>query len=229
MTVLELISASLRLINALASSETPDANVAVDARTSLNCLLGEWMNDGLISLTEQQIFNTVINTSSYTIGTGMTWVGHKPLKVLSAILSDGSNDYPLEIIGENDYLNIGDKSTVGQPKFLFYKPSNSTGTVYLDCKPDKVYAITLVSQAAFVEYSANATVIDLPTGYLNALKYNLALELAPEYEIEPSQFVMKRAQETLAAIKRTNLKKPSKMQFDPILTGKYNYERPLTT
>jgi hypothetical protein len=227
MTVLDLIKSSLRLIGAIASSEVPNSEMVNDAKEALNSLLGEWHNKGLVSLTEQQTFNISSGSLSYTIGTDMTWNGNKPLKVLSAFISLNSVDYPLEIIGESEYMDISDKSVSCMPSKLFYLPGNNTGTVFLYGKPDQAYTITLLSQKAFTTYTSTSTSVDLPSGYLSALKYALAIEIAPEYESSPSQWLLSRANETISAIKRTNLKKPKAMQFDGIFSGgggTYNVE-----
>ncbi|MDD5060914.1 MAG: hypothetical protein PHN44_01340 [Candidatus Marinimicrobia bacterium] len=218
MTVLELIKGSLRLIGAIASSETPTANAQTDALESLNLLLGELHNDGLVALTESQTFNVASGTQTYTIGPAMTWVGNKPLKVIAAFLTLDSVDYPLAVIGENQYMEISDKTAEERPRFLYYCPSNSTGTVYLVGKPEQAYTITILSLKAFTAMMVGAT-IDLPDGYLTFLKYALAVEIAPEYESIPSEWIIRQRNEKLAAIKRTNLKKPKPMQFDGIFAG----------
>lgn len=228
MTVLDLIKAALRLIGAIASSETPTAGQAQDAREALNLLLTEWHNDPLIALTEQQTFNVSSGTYSYTIGSGQTWNGNKPLKILSAYITDNGSDTPLRVINEVEYMGINDKDASGQPDYLFYDEGNTTGVVYLWPAPNDTFTCTILSQAAFTSYTSNSTTISLPNGYLQALKYNLAIEIAPEYEAQPSQWLVKRAMDTLAAIKRTNLKKTSRMRFDRALsttrnTGHFDY------
>ena len=43
-------------------------------------------------------------------------------------------------------------------------------------------------------------VLDWPAGYARAMQYNLALELAPQYTVEPSQLVKDTAQESKRAL-----------------------------
>lgn len=220
MTVLDLIKASLRVIGAIASSETPDSEMANDAMEALNLLLEDWQNEGLLSLLEQQNFSVSDGTLNYSIGSGETWDGNKPLRILNAHLRDSSGyDHPLSIITDKEYMEIVDKDLDGRPTVLYYLPSNSSGTVYLYPQPDADYTIYMLDQAPFTQYEDLDTTITLPNGYKSALKYNLALEIAPEYETEPSNWVVRQAQKKLAGIKSTNLKPPMPLKFDTVLTG----------
>jgi hypothetical protein len=222
MNVLELIKSSLRLVGAIASSETPASDMAVDAREALNLLLAEWHNNGLVSLTERQTFDVTGDVHEYAIGPGQTWDGNTPLKILSAYLTLGTYDYPLAIIGESEYMHLFDKSVKARPTKLCYVAGTGTGIAYLHGSPDTDYTITILNQKAFVEYTNNTTEINLPNGYLQALRYSLALELLPEYPNVPQNIVgiiMSRAQEAVGAIKKTNLKRPRQMTAGASFTG----------
>jgi hypothetical protein len=65
------------------------------------------------------------------------------------------------------------------------------------------------------------TQIALPAGYESALKYNLALELAAEYLIDPKEMLIIRAKESKANIKRLNSSPLETMSFEPAVTGYY--------
>lgn len=227
MTVLDLIKSSLRLINAIASSETPNSAMTYDALEALNMMLESWQNDGMLSLTEQQSFSITSGVNSYSIGDGETWDGNKPLIIISAKIRDSSNnDYPLKQVNQQDYLRIFSKDDTGIPHKFAYVPAESTGTIYLHYKPDTSYTITLLSQKAFVWYTKAqlATTINLPAGYLAALKYNLAVEISSEYFPTINQLIIAKADEYLVKLKRTNLKKPSRLSYDPIFSKKQNYD-----
>lgn len=227
MTVLDLIKSSLRLIGVIASGETPDGSMTSDALQALNLLLNSWQNEGLISLTEEQAFTATSGNMSYVIGSSQTWNGNKPLSIITAKIRDSAgNDYPLKQISYNDFLRIFSKSDSGRPYTFAYVPAESTGTIYLHFTPDTTYTVTLLSQKALTEYTVAllSSIIDLPAGYLAALKYNLAVELSPEYSTTISQLIIAKADDYLVKLKRTNLKKPSRISYDPIFSKKQNYD-----
>jgi hypothetical protein len=108
------------------------------------------------------------------------------------------------------------KATTGTPAFLW--PEMQYPLVKLWLNPIPVNADSLILYAwqqlgAFA--SVNAT-FDMPPGYMRALRYNLARELAPEYGLSLSVEATKIADESLAAIKRGN-SKPSFMRSDAAL------------
>lgn len=217
MTVLDLIKSSLRLIGAIASGETPNAAMTDDARIALNALLNSWQNEGLLSLLEEQTFAVVAGTASYVIGDGQTWNGNKPLKILNANITDSAgNTYSLDQISYLDYTDAFDKTYRSIPFEFAYLPGESTGTVYLYQTPVSNYTIKILNQKAFTEYEAEDLTDDivLPAGYELALKYNLAVELIPEYGIEVSPMVMEKARETPVPIKRTNRKKARLLKYE---------------
>ena len=59
----------------------------------------------------------------------------------------------------------------------------------------------------------------LPPGYVDALSYNLAIRIAPEYEVTPSPTVAALAIETKANIKRLNSTPPQNSISDAMYLG----------
>lgn len=224
MTVLELIQEALLTFGAIGAGQTPPANITTSARVNLNMLLEKWLNMPTLAYTEQQSFSVVQSTYSYVVGSGQTWDGNKPLKITKAYIRDSDGyDHPLSIITEDEYMEIYDKDRESRPDCLFYLPSNSTGTVYLYPSPDASYTIYIKGPKAFTAYTGLTTTIDLPAGYLHALKWNLAIELIFNYEREPTAFMLKMANDSLSEIKRTNLPKPRQLAFDGAFCGNGSY------
>ena len=220
MTVRDLIKRSLRLIGVIAAGETPDDDEMGDAMVSLNALLGSWVNEKLLTLTDDQVFSAVAGTAAYTVGPTMVWNGRKPIKIQSATVTDiNGKTYPLKEYTYDEYIKIFDKITQSDPWAFAYLPSNTTGTFFLYPAPNAAYSVKLLSQKAFTKYTSLSTIIELPEGYENALTYSLAVELIPEYPgIDISPQVMKKAAELVVALKKTNLKKAPFVQYDKIFS-----------
>ena len=231
-TVLDLIKAALRLNNIISSSETPDANMSSDCQQALNFMLEEWSTIGLaVYVFEEQSFTAVIGTSEYSIGSGQTWDGNRPLEIKHMIARDTTgtspNDYHLTQVNQADFMDITHKSTNGRPRIYYYEQTNPYGTVKIFPTPDKQYTMIIANRKVFTEYSSLTTTIDLPQGYLPALKYNLAVEIAPEFEMEASPTVQRRAMNTLMNVKRlNNLHRVPRMTYkssQPGMNRRYDY------
>ena len=231
-TVLDLIKAALRLNNIIASDETPTANMATDCRQALNFMLDEWSTMGLVVYVyEEQSFTASIGTSEYSIGSGQTWDGNRPLEISHMIARDttgvSNNDYYMTQVNQSDFMDLTHKATNGRPRIFYYEQTFPYGNVKLFPTPDKQYTMIMANRTAFSEYTSNDTNIELPQGYLPALKFNLAVEIAGEFEMEPSIIVQRRAMDTLKNVKRlNNLHRAPRMRYkssQPGMNRRYDY------
>jgi len=206
MTVLDLVKASLRKIRVLGAGETPSGSEGSEALDTLNALLQSWSNEGLAVYRQTlSTHATVAGTASYTIGTGATWDTTRPLRIDQAFLRTTSDniDDQLTLLSATEYYAVRDKATASEPTHLYYLPSMTTGTVYLWPVPDAVYTVGIVQNTQIAAYLTLAADVGLPPGYEQALIYNLAVELAPEYGKSAAD-VAGLAREYKMVLKRTN-------------------------
>lgn len=82
------------------------------------------------------------------------------------------------------------------------------GTINLYPFPDSLrsYSLTLNYDAQFTDFVNLSDEVSFPKSYHNAIKYNLAVHLAPEYGVEPSKTVAYNADVTLRKIMRRNIR-----------------------
>lgn len=227
MTARELIEGSLRLIGAIAVGETPSADEASDGLSALNDMVASWSNESLTVYSRvREEFLLVSGTGDYTIGDGGTFDTSSPLEIEEArieVLTNTPNlEIPLEIINLAQRASIAQKSLQSTyPTKLYFEQSHPLGVISLWPVPNAANNLVLYSRKPLGSFATLSTDVDLPPGYLRALRYNLAMELAPEYGKEPSQTVMMIAVESKANLKRQNMR-PVLLDCDPGILGKGN-------
>lgn len=206
-TVADRIGRALRLLSEIESGEDPTDDELADGLVALNGMLDSWRNDNLLAYAKQQETVTLsASDSSYTLGPSGDLVTTRPVAVLEAWIRDNGIDYPVTIINEADYAAISDKTTQSNwPDTLLFRPTFPNATVIVYPVPDATRSLILVTQVVVGQYTATTDTVTLPPGWEAAIDFNLAIELAPEYQATPSPAVIRRAQETLAGIKRANI------------------------
>jgi hypothetical protein len=194
LTRASVISGALRKLGVLPSGGTPSTAQTNDAAEALNVLIKAFHADGMpVWAISSYTFTVTSGTSSYTIGPSKTLnTAITPLKVLQAwrAAATGEVNTPLNVYNRYDFNNLPDTST-GVPVNLYYQPISSagipTGIIKLWPEPDNsVNTITIDYQRPFEDMDADANHFDFPPYWLQALIYNLAWALAPEYGIPPT-------------------------------------------
>jgi hypothetical protein len=134
-----------------------------------------------------QTFTTTAGQASYTIGPSQTINTVQPLKIIQGLYTQSSgNNTPLNIYNRYDFQNLPSNSS-GTPVDLYYQPLRTTGTIYLWPTPsDSTTEITVHYQAPFEDMTSATDNFDFPSYWIQALIYNLAWAMAPEYGIPPT-------------------------------------------
>jgi hypothetical protein len=207
-TATDIIKRSLRIIGQLGTGETPDASEAADALTALNAMLGQWSIQRLAVY--EMVTDTLTiaaGTATYTIGPGGTWNTGRPIKINTAVVrDDAGTDYSLEPMSSIEYQGIGIKDTESNyPSRYYYSPGVPLASFTLYPVPTLALSLILTSWRPLAAFATGAANIVLPPGYEDALAYNLAVNLAPEYGIgSVNPIVLKKAVETLSHLKTIN-------------------------
>jgi hypothetical protein len=216
----DLIKGSMRLIGAIATGETPSADEANDGLNTLNDLLETWSTENLIVWgSDNETFATVAGQALYTIGPAGNFNTVRPIRVTGAYCTFGGVDFPIQLIGPDEYNGIALK-TQQQPivEQLLYINDNPLGLIKLWPVPSQVIPIVLNNDRVLTQVASLATVMTFPPGHLIAMKHALAILLAPDYGVEPSSAVVAVATSTKANIKRAN-KIKRQATFDPALSS----------
>lgn len=182
MTASDLIKASLRLINAIASGETPTNAEMQDCLSALNIMLNSWSAERLnIHVLTKENFSLANGTAEYTIGSSGTFNTARPQRIEGAYIALSGTNYPLQIVDRERFRDISAPATTGQPTMLYYNPEYPLGKVQVYPTPDSAYTLHLDSWKPFTTLALLTTAVSFPPEYEKALKYNLAVEIAPEF------------------------------------------------
>ncbi len=198
-TAQTLIKAALRAINAIASGETPTASEMQDGLEAMQIMLRSWSAENIMIYSVSQDTLTMTGAASYTIGSGgdanTTW----PMTIRGAVVD---TDYNLDIIGEARYRSLkrgGLGSTAG---YLYYNPVYPLGVLYP--YPTGGSSMVIDSLKALSDPATLTTSVAFPTPYDAAIKWNLALALAPEFGASPSPILAAFARDTKKTIQSKN-------------------------
>ena len=226
MTGLDLINGAMRLIGVLASGETAPSDDVNDALTTLNNLLDSWSAESLIAfpvLREVFPMSSIGLQQTYTWGTGGNLNSIYPMRIQKALIQlSGSTpaiEFPMTILNVDQYSEVILKTlTSNFPLFCYIDDAYPKRNVNVWPVPtDSTNALVFYSVKPLTSAALN-TSFSLPPGYLRALQYGLAVDLAPEYGKLVPPTVAAVAIESLAAIKRNN-KKPVYLGIDSALRG----------
>lgn len=219
-TALQLITGAMRLIEAVGSGETPEADEQTDALAVLNQLLESWSIQGLaVYRREFSPYVTVASQASYVIGDSEEWDGARPTAIAEAYVTIDGYNYGLRVLTDSEYASEPNKTLESSvPESIYYDPAYPDGRVYVVPVPDTALTITLVHDEAFTALASVSTSLSFPPGYERALRYALAVELAPEFGKKPSPIVINTAAEAIGLIKARNIQ-PAFASFDTTLTG----------
>jgi len=207
----DIITRAMRIDGVIGSLDTPDAQDTNDAFNSLNMMLEQWSLEELMCCYSSiDLHSTVASKASYIIGKSGTtdWNTDRPIEITGSFLRIDGVDRPMEIINHEEYQNKSQKTLEGIPNSLYYQSASPNGIVYPYPVPDAVYSIGISQKVQLTAFAGLETSVTLPPGYLKALIWNLALELAPEYGKPIDSITMRKAIETKALIKSKNSEKP---------------------
>ena len=205
----DLINGALRLLGVLAEGESPSAETSADALNAMNQMIDSWNTERLsVYNTQDQIFNWPADEITRTLGPTGDFVGNRPVLLEDATyFRDPSTNvsFGIKFINQQQYDGIAVKtvtSTYPQVIWVNMTMPNITMTIYP--KPTRLLEWHFVSVQELTQPATLATDIVLPPGYLRAFRYNLALELAPEFNVEPPPEVRRVAMYSKRNLKRIN-------------------------
>lgn len=188
-----IIETALRKIHVLGSGQSLPAEDAQNALEVLNDLIdGFNAEGGLVTTQTRETFN-MTGAESYSIGPGADFDTAVPTEIITMVVNSGDVDYTLRQMTPEQFEDLSYKKVNSIPEYYYYDNNRPTGNLYFYPKGDSSYTLTMVSNKSLSSFADLTTDYDLAEGVKNMLVYNLASEVAPEYEREASPTVMRNA------------------------------------
>jgi len=202
------INRALRLLGVLAEGETPSASVSQDALMALNQMIDSWNTERLsVFSTQDQVFLWPAGEISRTLGPSGDFVGNRPILLDDSTYYVGNNgvSYGIKFINQQQYDGIAVKTVTSTfPQVIFVNNTFPDIQMFVYPKPTQALTWHFISVEELTQPATLATELHFPPGYLRAFTYNLAMEFAPEFGVEPSPQVQRIAMTSKRNLKRIN-------------------------
>jgi hypothetical protein len=205
----DLINRALRLLGVLAEGETPSNAVSQDALTAMQQMIDSWSTERLsVFSTQDQVFTWPASQRTRTLGPSGNFVGNRPIMLDDATYfrDAGTNvSYGIKIINQQQYDGIAVKTvTSTYPQVIWVNMTYPDIEMYVYPVPLRDLEWHFVSVEVLTQPASLSTALTFPPGYLRAFVYNLAMEFAPEFGVEPSPQVKRIAMTSKRNLKRIN-------------------------
>jgi hypothetical protein len=203
------INRALRLLGVLAEGETPSNAVSQDALTAFNQMIDSWNTERLsVFSTQDQVFTWPASQRTQSLGPSGNFVGNRPILLDDATYfrDAGTNvSYGIKIINQQQYDGIAVKTvTSTYPQVIWVNMTYPDIEMYVYPVPIRPLEWHFISVEELTQPASLSTVLTFPPGYLRAFVYNLAMEFAPEFGVEPSPQVKRIAMTSKRNLKRIN-------------------------
>jgi hypothetical protein len=205
----DLISNALRFLGALAVGETASSAELSDGLLVLNELLASWSAEGAPLYTRTSETVALTTAQTYTWGAGGTWNTTRPLRLLSAASIYQGVYRPLDLISYAEWQGIPERAIAGNVvQKLYLDNAYPLAAASLWPKPaSSSTSLELVSLKELTGFTNLTDTVSFPPGYERALRFGLALDLAPEYgrPITPELIALAtQAKASLVALNKAN-------------------------
>jgi hypothetical protein len=202
------INRALRLLGVLAEGETPSAATSQDALLAMNQMIDSWNTERLsVFATQDQVFSWPAGEIRRTLGPTGDFVGNRPVLLDDATYyrAPSGVSYGIKFINQDQYNGIAVKTATSTfPQVIFVNETFPNVEMFIYPKPTQTLEWHFISVQELSQPANLATQLHFPPGYMRAFTYNLAMEIAPEFGVEPSPQVQRIAMTSKRNLKRIN-------------------------
>jgi len=223
-TVQDIINDALTMLQVYSPDVSLTGNEEAQALRTLNGLVESLSNNNqMINVVTTEDFTLIARQGTYTWGAGGDFDSARPITVKSMTVaisgSAGNIDMPVNLIQYDDWAAIRLKSLqTNYPQYAYIDGAYPLLYVRFYPVPSSAIPVTIYSFKSLAEFTSITHSLELPQGYFRMLVANLAVELAPSYQLTASQNIIRIAEEAKRALQATNYR-PLTMQTDAALMG----------
>lgn len=210
-TARQVITTALRLIGVSAAEEPISADMADSALDALNSLLDAWATEKLLTYHRPRVSLPLVpNQATYTWGVPGTLAAPDiplppPVRLELCLLTipDGiEQEWPLVILDQDAYESwiLLKALSSSYPECVYLETSQPYAVLHIWPVPQLPYTLQLFPWQAQQPYTHLDHALPWPNGYLVAFQMNLAVDLGPQYGVEASPTVQRRAEESKRAL-----------------------------
>lgn len=218
MTGNDLIASAMRLCGVLANGENPEASEAQDAFLILNQMIDAWTADRLMIFTVNRSgpYSLTPGQQTYTMGPVVVpgipqLVAVRPPSITAMGVIVLTNplqplEIPLEMLTDQQWAAIPVKNIQSSIPLKVWDDGGFPNRVLsFWCVPNTLVQVVPYVWQALQQFADLFTDYTFPPAYLKALRYNLAVDLAPEFGVENlNPITAAQAITTKAEIKKVN-------------------------
>lgn len=221
LTATQIITRSLRLLGVVglqAAAAPLHVDVGLEA---LNEMIDAWLAEKLMLFTNRRTqLAMTVNTQTYTIGTGGAFNIERPLWIAEArtipdtsLAAASQSELPCDVLRDEQWFAKTAKSQTGSwPTELWYDrsiDSNDRGVITIwPITQNANVALVLYTPVQLSAFADATTQYRFSQGYPEALRYNLAVRLAPTFGRPLPDGLEQHARDAKALIASINVKVP---------------------
>ena len=208
MKVSELIAGALRLMGRLGPGRTAGPSEQAAAFDSLNGMLDEWATKRLmVYQTIKATYSLAGGQQTYEIGpTAADFVAARPARIETAAIIAGNVRFPMRVVTADEYSRtILETTLTGQvPSVLWDDMAAPNSMLYLWPIPNGASTLELFTWQPITAFNTVDDPVAMPPGFLESLRYNLAMRFASEVGKQVPAPVAAVAAESIRQIERLN-------------------------
>jgi len=213
-TAYSIIRQALLKLGAVSHHTQLTDHEAADGLISLNQMIDAWAIQRLtIYVVERLVHDLVSGQQVYTIGPGGDFDQARPIWIDDiGVISNDNPTQPLEIQmkvrSTQQWADSVPVKTVTSawPTEVWWKKSFPLGELSYWPIPSKSGLETAIyTPTALSLFADLVTQYAFPPGYLKTIIYNLAIDLAPDYEVDAPRAVVEEAKKSMGLIKSANV------------------------